>query len=100
MHAFEHGELLIGGMALRQLQGELDKEEPARDSSAWLLSGKLRFSSRHGGQLELERQYLLRIDDGREGLVELTSLKSEDNDGELLADFRPKAATQSREEKK
>jgi hypothetical protein len=86
-------------MALRQLQGKLDKEEPARDSSAWLLSGKLRLSSRHGGHLELERQYLLRIDDGREGLVELTSLKSEDGDGELLADFRPKDGARSRDQK-
>ncbi len=99
MHAFEHGELLIGGMALRQLQGELDREEPARDSSAWLLSGKLRLSSRHGGQLELERQYLLRIDDGREGLVELTSLQPNENDGHLLADFRPKDAARFRDQK-
>ena len=90
MHAFQHGELLIGGMALRHLQGELEREEPARDSSAWLLAGKLRLSSRHGCQLELERQYLLRIDDGREGIVELTSLKSDDSAGDLLADFRPR----------
>lgn len=89
MHAFEHAELLIGGLALRHLQGELEKEEPpSRDSSAWLLSGKLRLSSQHGGQLELERQYLLRIDDGREGLVELTSLKP--TEGDLEADFRPR----------
>jgi hypothetical protein len=89
MHAFERGELLIGGMALRQLHGELEREEPARDSSAWLLSGRLRFAAQHGGQLELERQYLLRIDDGREGLVELTSLTS--TDGDWQADFRPRA---------
>jgi hypothetical protein len=90
MHAFERGELLIGGMALRQLHGELEREEPTRNSSAWLLSGKLRLAAQHGTQLELERQYLLRIDDGREGLVELTSLT--DDDGDLLADFRPRAA--------
>jgi hypothetical protein len=89
MHPFQRGELLIGGMALRQLQGELEQEEPARNSSAWLLSGRLRFSAQHGSQLELERQYLLRIDDGREGLVELTSLTSAD--GDLLASFRPRA---------
>jgi hypothetical protein len=89
MHAFERGELLIGGMALRQLHGELEREEPTRNSSAWLLSGRLRFSAQHGSQLELERQYLLRIDDGREGLVELTSLTSDE--GDLLADFRPRA---------
>ncbi|HTQ39853.1 MAG TPA: hypothetical protein VMJ32_12565 [Pirellulales bacterium] len=89
MHAFERGELLIGGLALRQLHGELDREEPALNSSAWLLSGKLRLSAQHGSQLELERQYLLRIDDGREGLVELTSLTPAD--GDLEADFRPRS---------
>ena len=45
----------------------------------------------HQSQLELERQYLLRIDDGREGLVELTSLQPAD--GDLLADFRPRAVS-------
>jgi hypothetical protein len=94
MHAFQHAELLIGGMALRHLQGELEKEEPACDSSAWLLAGKLRLSSQHGGQLELERQYLLRIDDGREGLVELTNLTP--TDGDLLADFQPRAAVRTK----
>jgi hypothetical protein len=88
MHAFERGELLIGGMALRQLQGKLEQQEQATNSTTWLLSGKLRFSSQHGNHLELARQYLLRIDDGREGLVELTKLTS--TDGDLEADFQPR----------
>ncbi len=90
MRAFQDGKLLIGGMALRQLQGELEKAEPARGSTSWLLAGKLRVSSRHSCQLELERQYLLQVDDGRQGIVELTSLTSDDSDGDLLADFRPR----------
>jgi len=89
MRAFQDGKLLIGGMALRQLQGELEKAEPAHGST-WLLAGKLRVSSRHSCQLELERQYLLQVDDGRQGIVELTSLTSDDSDGDLLADFRPR----------
>ncbi|HZZ27536.1 MAG TPA: hypothetical protein VFE46_05965 [Pirellulales bacterium] len=93
MHAFERGELLIGGMALRQLQGRIEQEEQAVNSRAWLLSGKLRLSSQHGSQLELERQYLLRIDDGREGLVELTRLTP--TEGDLEADFRPRAGLRS-----
>jgi hypothetical protein len=88
MHAFHRGELLIGGMALRQLHGELEREEQTASSSSWLLAGKLHVSPQHGSHLELERQYLLRVDDGREGLVELTSLSSAD--GDLLADFRPR----------
>ena len=88
MPAFHQGELLIGGMALRHLHGEIEREERSASSSTWLLSGRLHFSSDDGGRLELERQYLLRIDDGREGLVELTSMSA--NDGDLLADFRPR----------
>jgi hypothetical protein len=89
MHAFHRGELLIGGMALRHLHGELEREEPTTNSTNWLLSGKLHVPAREGTQLELERQYLLRIEDGREGLVELTSLAPANNDME--ASFRPRA---------
>jgi hypothetical protein len=89
MHAFHHGELLIGGMALRHLHGELEQEEPLTDSSCWRLAGKLRVSPQHQNQLELQRQYLLKIDDGREGLVELTSVTQSDN--ALEADFRPRS---------
>ena len=89
MNAFHRGELLIGGMALRQLHGELEREEPAADSHDWLLYGQLRVSPDTGDQLQLERQYLLKIDDGREGLIELTNLTSEN--GDLRADFRPHA---------
>lgn len=88
MHAFQHGELLIGGMALRHLQGELEQEEPSASSRGWLLAGKLHVSTLDATQLELERQYLLKLDDGREGLVELTRLSA--GDGDLLADFRPR----------
>jgi hypothetical protein len=93
MQAFHHGELLIGGMALRHLHGELMREEPAANSHSWLLYGKLHVSVNHGSQLELRRQYLLKIDDGREGIVELTSLTP--TEGALLADFRPLASVQS-----
>jgi len=89
MHAFHHGELLIGGLALRHVRGELEREEALTDSSCWLLSGKLKVSEQHQDQLELARQYLLRVDDGREGLVELTSV-TESDEG-LEADFRPRS---------
>ncbi len=89
MHAFHHGELLIGGMALRHLHGELEQEEPLTDSSCWRLAGKLKVSDKHQSQLELERQYLLRVDDGREGMVELTRV-TESDEG-LEADFRPRS---------
>ncbi len=95
MHAFHHGELLIGGMALRHLHGELMREEPAANSHSWLLYGQLHVSVNHGSQLELRRQYLLRIDDGREGIVELTSLTPAG--GDLLADFRPTKSVHSQQ---
>jgi hypothetical protein len=89
MHSFHHGELLIGGIALRHLEGELEQEEPLTDSTCWRLAGKIKVSQQHQDQLELKRQYLLRVDDGREGLVELTSVK-ESVEG-LEADFQSRS---------
>jgi hypothetical protein len=89
MHAFD-GDLLIGGVSLRDLHGELEQQEQASDSRDWLLAGQMHVPPDQGKQLELERQYLLKLKDGREGLVELTRLWP--GDGELLADFRPRTA--------
>jgi len=89
MHAFE-GDLLIGGMSLRHLHGELEQEEPAADSQVWLLAGQVHVSPQQARQLALQRRYLLKLADGREGLVELTRLSSAD--GEMLVDFRPRLA--------
>jgi hypothetical protein len=85
MHSFHNGELLIGGMALRHLHGELDQEEPLTESKCWRLAGKVTVSREHQHQLELQRQYLLRVDDGREAIVELTRVQ-ESVEG-LEADF-------------
>jgi len=87
MHAFD-GDLLIGGMSLRNIHGELEQEEQAADSRHWFLSGQVRVPSERAESLELQRGYLLKLSDGREGIVELTRL-SPDN-GDLLAEFRPK----------
>lgn len=89
MHEFE-GDLLIGGMSLRNLHGELEQEEPAANSREWLLAGQVHVSPQQAQQLALERRYLLMLSDGREGLVELTRLASAD--GEMLGEFRPRTA--------
>jgi hypothetical protein len=88
MHAFD-GDLLIGGMALRDLHGELEQEQ-ASDLRDWLFAGRVHVPPHQGKQLELERRYLLKLKDGREGLVELTRLSA--GDGDLIADFRPRTA--------
>jgi len=87
MQPFHNGELLIGGMALRHLHGKLEQEEPLTDSKSWRLAGKMTVAREHQHQLEVQRQYLLRVDDGREGIVELTRLQ-ESVEG-LEADFHP-----------
>ena len=86
MHVFE-GDLLIGGLALKKLHGELQQEEQVSNSHDWLLAGRMRLSSQQAEKLRLERRYLLMLSDGREGLVELTRLSLAD--GDLLADFKP-----------
>lgn len=77
-------------MSLRDLHGELEQEEQESDSRDWLLAGRVLVPPHQGKQLELKRRYLLKLKDGREGLVELTRRSA--GDGNLLADFRPRTA--------
>lgn len=84
-----HGELLIGGMTLHEVAGELAEEEPERDSHDWRLAGHLRLSPQHELLLQLDRDYLLQLADGRAGHVVITRLAPEPD--QLLAEFKPRA---------
>jgi hypothetical protein len=86
MHDF-HGDLLIGGMTLHDLHGDLEQESLAANSHDWLLAGHILVPKQQVDQLVLRRLYLLKLEDGREGLVELTRLAP--GNGQLLADFQP-----------
>lgn len=82
-----HGELLIGGMTLHHVAGELAEEEPECDSHNWRLAGQLRLPAQLELHLQLDRDYLLQLADGRAGHVVLTRLAPETD--HLLAEFRP-----------
>lgn len=82
-----HGELLIGGETLHRLPVELDDETHDPGACDWLLSGRFRISPEQAEELELQRHYLLQLDDGRVGPIAVTRV--EPQDGVLLAIFRP-----------
>ncbi len=82
------GELLIGGSRLRKLQCELEQENRDEKGTSWLLTGRISLPPGDGDSLQVARQYLLRLDDGRQALVELVKVTPVDPQ-HVEADFRP-----------
>ena len=82
-----HGELLLGGTRLHNVHVELEQEEPLAGRGDWMLSGRLRVTQQEAQELELERHYLLQLEDGRAGPIVVTRL--EPHNGELRAAFIP-----------
>lgn len=82
-----HGRLLIGGMTIEDLQGELREEAPRDDSGEWLLEGSVRVEAPVQAHLELNRTYRLQLDDGRAGQIVVRSLVPADD--RLVAEFCP-----------
>jgi hypothetical protein len=62
-----HGQLLIGGLRLRDLVGTLELESTSDSRPRW--SGQLLLDLEQGRLLETERPYRLELDDGRAGQV-------------------------------
>ena len=87
MHEFQ-GDLLIGGMRLQHLHGELEQEQPQRGSKEWTLSGHLHLSPEQLKLLELNREYRIQLDDGRAAQVVILRIDGEQAD-DALADFAP-----------
>lgn len=87
MHTFI-GDLLIGGMTLSHVEGELESELHAIDSHDWILSGRIEFSSKDIEFLELGRQYRLELEDGRASQVVLSRLEPIDNE-HFIGEFVP-----------
>lgn len=82
MHTF-HGNLLIGGMAIRDLDGVL--EEGTTDvPQAW--RGKFETSPQFSEALQIGRQYLLELDDGRNREVVLTEIDA-GSENSLVCEF-------------
>jgi hypothetical protein len=61
-----HGKLLIGGLALKDLDGILD-DDTEDGSDGW--RGRLMVDQSTGPLLEVGRDYRLELDDGRAGRV-------------------------------
>jgi hypothetical protein len=94
MHEFQ-GDLLIGGMRLEHLRGELEEERRRRGCKEWTLSGHLRLTPEQLKHLELNREYRIQLDDGRAAQVVILKIEP-DHDTEALADFAPSRAARSK----
>ena len=80
-----HGNLLIGGMALKNLDGLIDDDTPD-ERSDW--SGRFTVDRCQRDVLELGRQYLLMLDDGRNREVELTDIVVESAGDAVVCQFK------------
>jgi hypothetical protein len=87
MHEFQ-ADLLIGGMRLQHLHGELEQEDHRRGSKDWTLAGHLHLSPDHLQHLELNREYRIQLADGRAAQVVILRIDGQSSD-EALADFAP-----------
>ena len=85
MHEF-HGDLLIGGWAIRHLHGTLD-EGTAEQTTRW--SGRFEVEPSQEDALEVGRQYLLLLDDGRNSEVMVTQVHTEPQQQTVVCDFEP-----------
>ena len=94
MHEFQ-GDLLIGGMRLKQVHGELEEERHTRGSKEWSLSGHLHLSPDQLKHLELNREYRIQLEDGRAAQVVILRIEP-DHDTEALADFAPSRAAKAK----
>ncbi len=81
------GELLIGGLRLQNVHVELEQEEPQPGHDDWILSGRIHVTPEEAEELDLERHYLLQLEDGRAGPIVV--IKMEAKNGTHLAVFRP-----------
>ncbi len=79
-----HGELLLGGARLRELEGEIT-ELPLGRHESW--SGEFSIDSNQLDLVELGRTYLLMLDDGRNRRVTLTDVVDEDDQQHTLVRF-------------
>jgi hypothetical protein len=87
MHGFE-GHLLVGGMKLEHLQGELEQELPDGETSDWLFAGRVTLLSGDREFIQLGRRYRLELVDGRAGQVIISRIEPEEA-SQVVAEFQP-----------
>ena len=93
MHEFQ-GDLLIGGMRLKHIHGELEAEDHQPGTHEWRLAGQLHLTPEQSAQLETDRQYRLLLEDGRCATVVLSHIGPDERTAPektdaLLVDFQP-----------
>ena len=87
MHGFD-GNLLIGGMKLEHLHGELEQELPDTETTDWLFAGRVTLQPGDMDLLQLGRRYRLELTDGRAGQVIISRLEP-NPDRNIVAEFQP-----------
>jgi hypothetical protein len=91
MHEF-HGDLLIGGVRIKHVHGELAEEVPRPHSREWVLAGQMHLTPEQSQLLETDRPYRLQLEDGRAGQVVVSRIVQDGKPDERLVDFQPKQA--------
>jgi hypothetical protein len=81
-----HGDLLIGGLAIRHLHGRLEEGESTGDKR-W--SGQFEIEPSQEEVLEIGRQYLLMLEDGRNAEVMVTQVHPEPAEQAVVCEFEP-----------
>lgn len=89
MRDFE-GNLLIGGLTLKQLHVELLGDERNGEASEWMLTGRLTLDPHEQELLEVGRRYRLQLPDGRAGQVIIASMNRYGHS--VVAEFHPQRA--------
>jgi len=92
MHEF-HGDLLIGGLRLRGLLGQLADALPngngkRANSKECELSGHLHLPTEQSEQLQLNREYRIELENGLAAQVVFSRIAA-DHDNAVVADFVP-----------
>ena len=83
-----HGDLLIGGMRLKDVVGEVEGEMPCDEAKECSLSGHLHLPPDQLNQLELHREYRIELVNGQAAQVVLSRIDAAFS-SEVLADFEP-----------
>ena len=89
------GDLLLGGLRLKHLHGQLESDRPLADSSDHLLSGRLKIDPAQESLLECGRRYRLQIDAGPAGPVEVSRIDASHKDS-LEVEFQPSPPSTSK----
>lgn len=79
-----HGNLLIGGMTLKNLSGDLNEHGPS-PTAQW--RGELIVDPRQNEFLQSGRPYRLELEDGRAGMIVITRVEGVAGEANLHAEF-------------